>query len=349
MIRIGITMGDPAGIGPEIILKTLAGDFPAAQCDPVVIGCGEILARTARLLKIPVKIVPVNENAMPVRSGNEIPVIEPKDTPDLSQIKIGQIQEQAGKAARLFIDTAVSLIQKNHLDCLCTAPIHKEAMRLAGFEFPGHTEYLAHLAETREFAMLMAGGGLRVVLLTIHTALKNIHRMITKELILNKLRLTNRFIPYFGVREPRIGVCGLNPHAGEGGLFGDEEEEIIIPAIEQAKREGISAEGPFSADTIFHRMLKGDFDAILAMYHDQALIPIKTLAFYEGVNITMGLPFIRTSVDHGTGFDIAGKGMANPSSLKAAIRLAVILEKNKKALEDKNILHTNHANLSSED
>jgi len=333
MIRIGITMGDPAGIGPEIILKTFAEPFPAGECIPVVIGCGEILARTARLLKIPVKIIPVKENAIPERLENDIPVIEPESMPDLSKIKIGQIQKQAGNAARLFIDTAVSLIQKNHLDCLCTAPIHKEAMHLAGFKFPGHTEYLAHLTETREFAMMMEGGGLRVVLLTIHTALKNIPRMMTKELILDKLRLTHSFIPCFGVREPRIGVCGLNPHAGEGGLFGEEEEEIIIPAIKQAKKEGIGAEGPFSADTIFHRMLEGDFDAILAMYHDQALIPIKTLAFYDGVNITMGLPFIRTSVDHGTGFDIAGKGEANPLSLKAAIRLAALLETHKKAQE----------------
>ena len=329
MIKLAITMGDPAGIGPEIILKTFLQPPEAPGCASVVIGSVAVLEKAARELNLPVSIVQIKETSSERQEPGVVPVLEPQNLPDLSGIVPGKIQEAAGVAARCFIDKAVALIQEGSAHAMCTAPIHKEAMHKAGFRFPGHTEYLAHLSGTEEFAMLMCGGRLRVVLLTIHTALRCVPDMITRDLVLRKIRLTNRFIPYFGIDRPRIAVCGLNPHAGEGGLFGDEEIRIIEPAIQEAQNEGILVEGPFPADTIYHRMLKGDFDAILAMYHDQALIPVKTLAFSDGVNITMGLPFIRTSVDHGTGFDIAGKGRADPASLEAAIEHAALLAKNK--------------------
>ncbi len=332
MIKLAITMGDPAGIGPEIILKTFADEFPAPDCIPVVVGAVGIFEAAAQQMNIPIKIQRLETLPKSLPETRTVPVFEPPEMPDLSNLKPGKIQKAAGQAAKVSIYNAVHLILDGAMDALCTAPIHKEAMHAAGFDFPGHTEFLAHLSGTREFGMLMVGGGLRVVLLTIHTALKNVPSLITEKLVFNKICLTNSFIPYFGVEKPRIAVCGLNPHAGEGGLFGDEEIRAIRPAIERAIKEGIVAQGPFPADTIYHRALRGDFDAVLAMYHDQALIPVKTLAFYDGVNITMGLPFIRTSVDHGTGFDISGKGVANPASLKAAIRLAVLLAKNKRTV-----------------
>jgi 4-hydroxythreonine-4-phosphate dehydrogenase len=332
MIKLAITMGDPAGIGPEIILKTFQGGIPEPDCLPIVVGSCEVFGKTAHVLNIPMKCLKIAEiPAHPLQPG-ELWVLEPPDMPDLGNLEPGKVQKQAGLAAKKCIETAVRMILEKKMDALCTAPINKEAMHEGGFSFPGHTEFLAHLSNVREFAMLMCGGGIRVVLATIHIALRDIPETLTRETILEKLRLSNRFIPYFGIKSPRIGVCGLNPHAGEGGLFGDEETKIVTPAIEQAGREGISAQGPFPADTIFHRMLQGDFDVILAMYHDQGLIPIKTIAFHDGVNITMGLPFIRTSVDHGTGFDIVGKGIANPASLKAAIHHATLLCRNKNIL-----------------
>jgi len=323
-------MGDPAGIGPEIILKAFSGKDWQNRRQSLVIGSVQVLEKYANQLNIPVNIARITELPSTFSREDALFVFEPPGIPDLAEIAPGKIQKPAGAASRMFIETAVRMIQENKMDALCTAPIHKEAMHLAGFSFPGHTEFLAHLTGTEEFAMLMSGGGIRVVLQTIHTALKNVPRLLTTEKILKKIRLTHEFIPYFGVEVPRIGICGLNPHAGEGGMFGTEEQDIILPAIRKAEKEGIVVKGPFPADTIFHRMLKGDLDVIIAMYHDQALIPVKTLAFYDGVNITMGLPFIRTSVDHGTGFDIAGKGAANPDSLLAAIRDAMLLTENKK-------------------
>lgn len=329
MIHLAITMGDPAGIGPEIIIKTFQEEMPNYACHPVVIGSCAVLQKTAQTLKRSVQIQKIDRASCCVFDRSFIPVIEPEFEYDLGRIALGSPQKECGAAAKACIDAAVRLIQEGQMDALCTAPISKEAMQAAGFGFPGHTEYLAKLSATNDFAMLLCGGGLRVALATIHTALSNVPRMLSEDSILAKLRLLHGFIPLFGVDKPRLGVCGLNPHAGEGGMFGSEEKDIIIPAINKAQEEGIEAAGPFPADTIFHRMLKGDFDAILAMYHDQGLGPLKTVAFRDGVNITMGLPFIRTSVDHGTGFDIAGKGIADPASLIAAIKLAASLAENK--------------------
>jgi len=342
MVRLAITMGDPAGIGPEIIIKALSEGAPATDCLPVVIAPYHLMKQQAERLKCAVSLKRIEEIPEGPPPPAAILILEPScsvrtgangDSNNIapSGLKIipGRIQKEAGAIAKACIDKAVHLTLEGNCDAICTAPIHKEAMHAAGFAFPGHTEYLAHLTGAKRFAMLLCGGGLRVALATIHSPLKDVPELITEDGILEKLRLLHEFIPYFGIPRPRIGVCGINPHAGEGGMFGDEESRIIRPAIEKARLEGIDSDGPLPADTLFHRMLKGDFDAILAMYHDQGLIPVKTLAFHDGVNVTMGLPFIRTSVDHGTGFDIAGKGVASPESLKAAIRLAVLLTKNR--------------------
>ena len=333
MIGLAMTMGDPAGIGPEIIARIFHAEFPKKKCLPVVIGSCRILKKTADKIDIPVKVEKVHAAPETMPERGIIPVLEPENIPDLSDLKTGDVQPKAGKAARLFIEKAVQLIKDRQLDAICTAPIHKEAMHAAGFSFPGHTEFLAHLTKTKNFAMLMSGGGIRVVLATIHTSLRSVPELITLKLLEEKIRLTGNFIRYYGVDHPRIALCGLNPHAGEGGMFGDEEEKIIVPAMQNSRSPAYELFGPHPADTVFFRMLQGDFDAVLAMYHDQALIPVKTVAFHDGVNVTMGLPFIRTSVDHGTGFDIAGKGIARPDSLKAAIREAVLLTRNRKKQE----------------
>jgi len=332
MVRLAITMGDPAGIGPEIIIKALSEGAPAPDCLPIVIAPFHLMKQQAERLKCAVSLKRIEEIPEGPPPSSAILILEP-DSNNIapSELKIipGRIQKEAGAIAKACIDMAVHLTLDGNCDAICTAPINKEAMHAAGFAFPGHTEYLAHLTGAKRFAMLLCGGGIRVALATIHAPLKDVPELITEDGILEKLRLLNEFIPCFGIPHPRIGVCGINPHAGEGGMFGDEERRIIRPAIEKARLEGINSDGPLPADTLFHRMLKGDFDAILAMYHDQGLIPVKTLAFHDGVNVTMGLPFIRTSVDHGTGFDIAGKGIASSESLKAAIRLAVLLTKNR--------------------
>ncbi|HPB30367.1 MAG TPA: 4-hydroxythreonine-4-phosphate dehydrogenase PdxA [Candidatus Sumerlaeota bacterium] len=327
---VAVTMGDPAGVGPEIALKALAG-WDRASWRPVIIGSGLILRRAASHVNPGADLFRLESLSDAFRHGEKpsrICYLEPDGIPDLSQLKWGTIQAESGLAARMFIDAAVREALKGSAAAVCTGPIHKEAMKRAGFAFPGHTEYLAHLCGTQKFAMLLCGGGLRVALATIHEAVKDVPGLITRELVLERLALMKEFLPLFGPVEPRIAVCGLNPHSGEGGMFGREEIEVIGPAIQRARELGIHAEGPHPADTVFHRMIRGEFDGILAMYHDQGLGPLKTLAFYEGVNITMGLPFIRASVDHGTGFDIAGRGIANAGSMKAALETAVNLAEN---------------------
>lgn len=333
MIKIAITMGDPAGIGPEIIIKALE-TLRMPETFFIVIGSFEILQKTASRLNSDVKIKQVSEIGDAIEDKEHITVFEPVNMPDLSEVRTGEIQAEAGRAAKMCIDDAVQAAGKGIFDATCTAPIHKEAMQLCGFGFPGHTEYLAHLTGTVDFAMMLCGGGLRVVLQTIHMALKEVPDNITETAIVEKIRLTHRFMPLFGIRKPRIAVCGLNPHAGEGGLFGTEERNIISPAIETARDEGIVAEGPYPADTVFHEAREGAFDAVLAMYHDQGLGPLKTVAFHEGVNITMGLPIIRTSVDHGTAFNIAGKNLARPDSMKAALKTAKLLAVHKRKFDN---------------
>lgn len=229
----------------------------------------------------------------------------------------------AGQSSIKALEEAVRFLKEKKADVLITAPVSKTHLKAAGFKFPGQTEFLANIFDAKDEAMMLACSQLKIVLTTIHIPLKKVFEVLTPKLIEEKLTLTNNSLKkYFGIKNPRIAVCGLNPHAGEGGLFGNEEKKIIIPAIKKAVKKGINAIGPLSADTIFYRAIKGEFDAVLCHYHDQGLIPIKTLAFDEGVNTTLGLPIIRTSPDHGPAFDIAGKNKANPSSMKEAIKLA---------------------------
>jgi 4-hydroxythreonine-4-phosphate dehydrogenase len=231
---------------------------------------------------------------------------------------------EGGAASIRYVLAAVEAAKRGWIDAIVTGPISKEAVQMAGYPWPGHTELLAHEFKAARVAMMFAGGPLRVVLVTIHVALAEAIRLLTAEKILAVMRLADEALKVrFGLDLPRLGVCGLNPHAGEAGRFGHEEREIIAPAIEQAKAEGICAFGPLPPDTAFHQALRGKYDLVVAMYHDQGLIALKTVAFEESVNITLGLPIVRTSVDHGTAYDIAGRGEADPSSMKQAIRLAV--------------------------
>ncbi len=249
----------------------------------------------------------------------------------IKRLKIGKVNRMAAEAAVEYIGKAVSLARKGEIDALVTAPVNKEGLKKAGFRFLGHTELLAHLTRTKNYAMMLVGGPLKVILVTTHLPLSKVSSSLSRERIYQTIRLAWENMRYFGIGEPRIGVAGLNPHAGEEGLFGREEKRSIIPAVEKAKKKGMKVEGPIPPDTIFHRALKGEFDCVIGMYHDQGLIPLKMLAFERGVNITLGLPIIRTSVDHGTAYEIAGKGMANPQSLIEAIKVAAQLVKARRA------------------
>jgi 4-hydroxythreonine-4-phosphate dehydrogenase len=320
--RIGITMGDPAGIGPEVVLKAVAEEEVRRTCIPVIIGDAQLLAHTARTLDLQsgYDIVradePFPEHSEPViyHLGNVSGFIEP-----------GIESGAAGKAAGGYIEAAVELCAAGSIDAVATAPINKRALFLGGYSFPGHTEFFAHLTGAEEYAMAFVAANLRIVLISTHVPLAEAIRLVERDRILGIINLTNRELQRWGIERPRLAVAALNPHGAEGGLFGVEEASEIMPAIDAGRRDDINVQGPFSADTVFLRASRGEFDAVVACYHDQAMIPVKCLSFGEAVNVTLGLPFIRTSVDHGTAFDIAGKGLAEHSSMVAAIKLAADL------------------------
>jgi 4-phospho-D-threonate 3-dehydrogenase / 4-phospho-D-erythronate 3-dehydrogenase len=320
--RIGITMGDPAGIGPEVVLKAVAEDEVRRTCIPVIIGDAQLLAHTARTLDLQsgYDIVRADE---PFPEHSE-PVIYHLDNIG-GFIEPGIESAAAGKAAGGYIEAAVELCAAGSIDAVATAPINKRALFLGGYSFPGHTEFFAHLTGSEEYAMAFVAGNLRIVLLSTHVPLAEAIRLVERDRIVSRINLTNRELQRWGIEKPRIAVAALNPHGAEGGLFGVEEASEIVPAIESCRRDEINVQGPFSADTVFLRASRGEFDGVIACYHDQAMIPVKCLSFGEAVNVTLGLPFIRTSVDHGTAFDIAGKGLAEHSSMVAAIKLAAEL------------------------
>ena len=326
-----ITMGDAAGIGPEIIVKAFAEGM-AQGC--VVVGDVGVMRRATALW--PDRAMPlalIDELADVLRLPPHcLPVMTCRDLPpDLSALPWGRIDARNGAAAAACIAHAAALVQRGDAAGMITAPIHKEALAAAGIAHPGHTEMLQALAARDgvlpEVRMMLANDELRVVLVTIHLSLRRAIDAVTTAAVLDTLRITQRSLAAFGIASPRIAVAGLNPHAGEGGLFGDEELNIIAPAIAAARAEGIDASGPFAPDTIFMRARNaakhpGEFDAVVAMTHDHGLIPVKYLGVEQGVNVTLGLPFVRTSPDHGTAFDIAGRGVADASSLIAAIAMA---------------------------
>ncbi|WP_232540073.1 4-hydroxythreonine-4-phosphate dehydrogenase PdxA [Azohydromonas aeria] len=332
-----VTMGDAAGIGPEIVLRALMReDAPAA----LVLGCPQALRRAAALLApgsawpIAVLESPADFAACPPRC---IPVWAPPGLPGgLEALPWGQIDERAGRAAAACIEAAVRLLQAGTGRAIVTAPIHKEALSAAGVPYPGHTEMLQALAAPAGGAappvrMMLANEELRVVLVTIHMALRRALEVLDFDAVLSTIRIAHGAAAAWGQAAPRIAVAGLNPHAGEGGLFGDEEVRFIAPAVQAARAEGIDARGPYAPDTVFMRARHapprhpGEFDLVVAMTHDHGLIPVKYLGVEEGVNVTLGLPFVRTSPDHGTAFDIAGRGVADDASLRAALRMALAL------------------------
>lgn len=321
--RIAISMGDPGGIGPEIIVRAAAREDVRAACSLVVVGSAEVLGVTAERIGVGLRGRAVH------RAGDwddtqELLIYDIRP-PAEELYPVGRVSAVSGRAAYNWILAATKLVQEGRVAGMCTAPISKEAIYATGVEFPGHTELLAHLCDDADVRMMLVGGGLHVVLQTIHVALRDVPGMLSTESITQTLRITDQWWKRFYGASPQIAVCGLNPHASEGGHFGSEEAEVITPAIVAARADGITAQGPYPADTIFHRALQKEFDVVVAMYHDQALIPVKTLNFHGGVNLTLGLPIIRTSPDHGTAFEIAGKNVANESSMVAAILKAAEL------------------------
>jgi len=330
---LGVTMGDPAGVGPEIIAR--AGAEPAVRRDsrPVVIGAAATMQAALDLVSSPLALHAVARVADCRWADGTMEVLDLANV-DMHALPRAAVSGAAGKAAYEYIERAVELAQTAEIHGIVTAPINKEALAAAGMQHSGHTEILARLSGTREFAMLLLGHDLKVIHVTTHVALRRVPELVTRERVLKTLRLAHGTMVGLGRPDARIAVAGLNPHAGEEGLFGDEEKLHILPAIEAARAEGMTVTGPLPADTLFSRARGGEFDIVVAMYHDQGHIPVKTLGFnydertkrwtgLSGVNVTVGLPFLRVSVDHGTAFDRAWKGIANPESMIEAIDVAV--------------------------
>jgi 4-hydroxythreonine-4-phosphate dehydrogenase len=319
---LAVTMGDITGIGPEIIIKALADPGLYDISRPLVIGDLQALVRARKICGVKVDLHPVTAP----REGHYQPGVV--DILVLSRLApetvvFGQPTPASGAAMVEYILTAVDLAQSGRVAAVVTAPISKAAMHLGGYRYPGHTELLAERCQTDNFAMMLAGGEFRVVLATIHCALREVPNRLSQAELLRLFHLTTKALQRdFGIATPCLGVAALNPHASEGGLFGDEEARIIAPAVQAGREQGLHLVGPLPADTIFVRHQRGEFAAVVVMYHDQGLIPLKLLHFGDAVNVTLGLPIIRTSVDHGTAYDLAGTGQADPGSLKAALRLA---------------------------
>jgi 4-hydroxythreonine-4-phosphate dehydrogenase len=324
MKRLAITMGDPGGIGPEIVVKALSFASLRNYCSPVVIGDRVLIEKALKLLKLhaTLKIIKSYEESKATHQSSSIELI---DIGIIKKFTKGRPTAEGGRASVSYIKKAVELALNKQVDGIVTAPISKEALKMAGFGWPGHTEMLSELTLTVDYAMMLVGRPLKVILVTIHTPLRSVPVLITKDRVLKTIYLAKKACEMFEIKHPRIAVAGLNPHAGEAGLFGDEEIKEIIPAIKEAQRKKIPVSGPYPSDTIFHKAYGGEFDIVVCMYHDQGLIPLKMIAFDEGVNVTIGLPIIRTSPDHGTAYDIAWKGIANPSSMIEAIKLAARL------------------------
>jgi 4-phospho-D-threonate 3-dehydrogenase / 4-phospho-D-erythronate 3-dehydrogenase len=330
---LGITMGDPAGVGPEITAKALARPEVVAACRPVVIGDGSVMAATLELLRSPLSLHAVTSVGDCTFAPGRIECLDLANV-DAATLPRAAVSAEAGRAAYAYIETGVRLCQAGQIDGIVTAPVNKEALAAAGVQHSGHTEILARLTGTKDFAMLLMGKELRVIHVTTHVALRRVPDLVTRERVGRVIRLAQQTMDGLGRPRARIAVCGLNPHAGEDGLFGDEEKTAIGPAIEDARRAGLDVHGPLPADTLFSRARGGEFDIVVAMYHDQGHVPVKTLGFtydeargawtgLSGVNVTVGLPFLRVSVDHGTAFDRAWKGIANPESMLEALDVAV--------------------------
>ncbi|MGJ7046079.1 4-hydroxythreonine-4-phosphate dehydrogenase PdxA [Thermoanaerobacterium thermosulfurigenes] len=315
---IGITMGDPAGVGPEVILKALDSnnEFKSRY---IVFGSTNLLKYYKELLKIKKDIIEIND--IEEYKDGYINVINVYDL-NINNLNIGMVSPQCGDAAFKYVERAINSALNHEIDAVVTAPLNKEALHLGGHNFDGHTEIFAKLTKTNKYAMMLIGGPLKVIHVSTHTSLKNACDRVKKERVLDVIHLAYDILKKMKIDNPRIAIAGLNPHAGESGLFGMEEIKEIMPAIEEAKNLNINVDGPVPPDTVFIKAANGQYDIVVVMYHDQGHIPVKLLGFDKGVNMTVGLPIIRTSVDHGTAFDIAGKGIANEESMLEAMKTA---------------------------
>lgn len=319
-----LTMGDVAGIGPEIIAKSVLNEEIGDLCIPLVVGDADHLRRAFEMIGIDWAVRKIGDPAE-VRFGYGcVDLIEVPGV-DVKEVKIGCIDKRAGDAAVRFVKRATEFAITRQVDGVVTAPLNKEAINLAGHHYAGHTDFLAELTGTASYRMMLVVGNLRAIHVTAHVALRDVFNLLSVERIVETVRLAQQAMVSLGIEKPRIAIAGLNPHAGEGGLFGDEEIRIIRPAIEKTRVLGWDVVGPVPPDTLFYRAARGEFDCVVVMYHDQGHIPLKMAGFDTGVNVTLGLPIVRTSPDHGTAFDIAGKGIAKPESMIEAIRLAARL------------------------
>lgn len=323
---VAISMGCPVGIGPEVILRLFMGHLlPSGQ--QVVVGDRGVLQATADHLGISIPMIPWQPGEPVSDSGISVLSVSSLD-PDT--LEWGRPDGTTGKAMAVYIEEAVRLVQEKACTALVTCPIAKYSLNLAGYPYPGHTEMLAALTRTQMYRMMMAGSRLKVVLVTIHEPLSRVSQLLSKQAVVDCISLTYQSLQVdFDIADPEIAVAGLNPHGGELGMFGDEEAEVIAPAVEACNSLG-KISGPWPPDTLFHQAARGKYDAVIAMYHDQGLIPFKMLHFEDGVNVTLGLPIVRTSVDHGTAYDIAGQGKADPGSLQAAVSMAQAIVANRK-------------------
>jgi 4-hydroxythreonine-4-phosphate dehydrogenase len=317
---VAATLGDPAGIGPEIIAKTFAEEGFHDENKAFVIGDVGMLQRAVDLLKLSLSVNRISHPEEALFKPGSVDVLQVSKLPE--DLPFGELDAHAGAAAFEYVRRATELALEDSVGAVATAPLNKEAMHMGGYEYPGHTEILAELTGTKDFAMMLQMEELRVIHTSTHVSLREAIDRVSKERVLTVIHLARDALAKIGIEEPKIAVAGLNPHAGESGLFGDEDAERIAPAIAEARDEGIDASGPHPPDTVFTRARKGEFDMVVVQYHDQGHIPIKVMGFEGGVNVTVGLPFFRTSVDHGTAFDIAGTGRADHSSMRTAIELA---------------------------
>ena len=321
---VAVTMGDPCGIGPEVIARALAEKEVNNLCLPIVIGNTWALEQAVNLTGVSLKVRPIDDVEEAEESPELANIVDPHNL-NPEDITVGQISPVCGKAAMEWVTTAAKLAMAGKVQALATAPVNKEAASLAGYKAIGHMELLQEVSGTEKVATMLMSGSLRVVHLTTHRSLRVACEYVTKERVQSMLELTHRSFREWGMPHPRIAAAALNPHASDGGLLGAEEAEAIGPAVEEARRHGIDARGPVPADIVFHQAIKGAYDVVLAMYHDQGHIPIKVYGFEQSVSVNLGLPFVRTSVDHGTAFDIAGKGIADHTSMVETIRLASAL------------------------
>ena len=323
---VGLTMGDPCGIGPEVVIKALIHSEIYEWCNPVIIGNAASLRETVKMLDIDMSINHISETDIEMSrvNPNAASVIDIGNL-NYEDVTIGEINPGCGKAAMEWVSHAGRLAMSGAIGGIATAPLNKEAASLAGYEAIGHMELLQELTGSKTVATMLIAKNLRVVHLTTHRSLRVACDYVKKDRILDYLRITDENFKKWGFENPRIGVAALNPHGSDGGLLGDEENDEILPAVIQAKAEGMTVEGPIPADIIFHQAINDQYDAVLCMYHDQGHIPVKVYGFEESITANLGLPFVRTSVDHGTAFDIAGKGIADPLSMIEAIKLASTL------------------------